>query len=56
LHRAINERQFGNQPLIDDVDWTIHGPVELFPFFGAPAAAAVLEVIRRSREGARPPL
>jgi ketosteroid isomerase-like protein len=50
LHRAINERQFNEiEPLIDDdVDWTIHGPVDLFPFFGARRGkAAVLEVIRQ---------
>jgi ketosteroid isomerase-like protein len=56
LHRAINERQFGEiEPLIDeDVDWTIHGPVELFPFFGARRGkAAVLEVIRQIAEKVR---
>ena len=50
LHRAINERQFTEiEPLIDDdVDWTMHGPVDLFPFFGARRGkAAVLEVIRQ---------
>jgi len=50
LHRAINERQFGEiESLIDeDVDWSLHGPVELFPFFGARRGkAAALEVIRQ---------
>ena len=50
LHRAINERQFNEiDTLIDeDVDWTIHGPVDLFPFFGARRGKdAVLEVIRQ---------
>jgi len=51
LHRAINERQFSEiEPLIDeDVDWTIHGPVELFPYyFGSRCGkAAVLELIRQ---------
>ena len=56
LHRAINERQFGEiEPLIDeDVDWTIHGPVDLFPFFGARRGkAAVLEVIRQIADKVR---
>jgi ketosteroid isomerase-like protein len=56
LHRAVNERQFSEiEPLIDDdVDWTIHGPVELFPFFGARRGkAAVLEVIRQIAEKVR---
>ena len=56
LHRAINERQFEDiEPLIDDdVDWTIHGPVELFPFFGARRGkAAVLEVIRQIADKVR---
>jgi len=51
LHRAINERQFSEiEPLIDeDIDWTIHGPVELFPYyFGSRRGkAAVLELIRQ---------
>ena len=44
LHRAINERQFGEiEPLIDeDVEWTIHGPVDLFPFFGFMPGGAIL--------------
>src|SRR5262249_62418473 len=56
LHRAINERQFGEvEPLIDeDVEWTIHGPVDLFPFFGARRGkAAVLDVIRQIAESVR---
>ena len=56
LHRAINERQFTEiEPLIDDdVDWTIHGPVDLFPFFGARhGKAAVLEVIRQIADRVR---
>lgn len=50
LHRAVNERQFDDiEALIDDdVDWTLHGPVELFPFFGARhGKAAVMQVIRQ---------
>ena len=50
LHRAINERQFTDvEPLIDeDIDWTVHGPVEVFPFFGSRhGKAAVMEVLRQ---------
>lgn len=56
LHRAINERQFTEiEPLIDeDIDWTIHGPVELFPFFGSRRGrAAVLEVLRQIADKVR---
>jgi len=56
LHRAINERQFAEiEPLIDDdVDWTIHGPVDLFPCFGSRRGKeAVLEVIRQIAERVR---
>ena len=38
----------------DDIDWTIYGPVELFPFFGSRhGKAAVLEVIRQIAEKVR---
>ncbi|MFO1111416.1 MAG: nuclear transport factor 2 family protein [Bradyrhizobium sp.] len=56
LHRAINERQFSEiEPLIDeDIDWTIHGPVELFPFFGARhGKSAVLQVLRQIADKVR---
>jgi ketosteroid isomerase-like protein len=56
LHRAINERQFNEiDTLIDeDVDWTIHGPVDLFPFFGSRRGKdAVLEVIRQIADQVR---
>ena len=56
LHRAVNERQFTEiETLIDDdVDWAIHGPVDLFPFFGARRGkAAVLEVIRQIADKVR---
>ena len=56
LHRAINERQFTElEPLIDeDIDWTMHGPVELFPFFGSRhGKAAVLEVLRQIADKVR---
>ena len=56
LHRAVNERQFGDiETLIDeDVEWSLYGPVEMFPFFGARRGrAAVLEVIRQIAENVR---
>ena len=56
LHRAVNERQFDDiEALIDeDVDWTLHGPVEMFPFFGARhGKAAVLQVIRQIADKVR---
>jgi ketosteroid isomerase-like protein len=38
--------------LIDeDVEWSLHGPVDMFPFFGARRGkAAVIEVIRQMAE------
>jgi ketosteroid isomerase-like protein len=56
LHRAINERQREDlEPLIDeDVDWTIYGPIDMFPFFGARhGKAAVLEVIKQIADNVR---
>jgi ketosteroid isomerase-like protein len=56
LHRAINERQYQDlETLIDeDVDWTIYGPIDMFPFLGARRGkAAVLEVIRQVAENVR---
>jgi ketosteroid isomerase-like protein len=50
LHRAINERQLEEiDTLLDeDVDWTIFGPIDMFPFLGARhGKAAVIEVIRQ---------
>ena len=50
LHSAINDRQHEDlESLIDeDVEWTIYGPIDMFPFFGARhGKAAVLEVIRQ---------
>jgi ketosteroid isomerase-like protein len=56
LHSAINERRpedLGTQ-IDDDVDWVIHGPIELFPFLGARRGkAAVLEVCRQVSENVR---
>jgi len=56
LHRAINERQSDDlEHLIDDdVDWTIFGPIDMFPFLGARRGkAAVLEVIRQIADNVR---
>jgi ketosteroid isomerase-like protein len=56
LHRAINERQSDDlENLIDDdVDWTIFGPIDMFPFLGARRGkAAVLEVIRQIADNVR---
>jgi ketosteroid isomerase-like protein len=56
LHRAINERQSEDlENLIDDdVDWTIFGPIDMFPFLGARRGkAAVLEVIRQIADNVR---
>ena len=56
LHRAINERQLEDlEALIDEeVDWAIHGPIDMFPFFGARRGkAAVIEVIRQIAENLR---
>jgi ketosteroid isomerase-like protein len=56
FHRAINQRQFEDvEALIEEeVDWAIHGPVEMFPFLGARRGKpAVLEVIRQIAENLR---
>jgi len=56
LHRAINERRDDElEDLIDDdVDWTIYGPIDMFPFLGARRGkAAVLEVIRQIADNIR---
>jgi ketosteroid isomerase-like protein len=56
LHRAINERQTEDlDSLIDeDVDWTVYGPIDMFPFLGARhGKAAVLEVVRQIAENVR---
>lgn len=56
VHSAINERRLedlGSQ-IDEDVDWVIHGPIELFPFLGARRGkAAVLEVCRQISESVR---
>ena len=56
LHIAVNEhRPEELETLIDDnVDWTIHGPANMFPFFGARTGkAAVLKVCRQISENVR---
>lgn len=49
LHRAINDRHFEDiEVLLDEeVDWTIYGPIDMFPFLGTRhGKRAVLDVIR----------
>ncbi len=56
LHSAINERRPEDleSQIDDDVDWVIHGPIELFPFLGARRGkAAVLKVCRQISENVR---
>jgi ketosteroid isomerase-like protein len=56
FHRAINERQTEDlEALIDDdVDWTIYGPIDMFPFLGARRGkAAVLDVCRQIADNVR---
>ena len=56
LHRAINERQREDlEALIDeDVDWTIYGPIDMFPFLGARRGKeAVIEVVKQIAENVR---
>jgi ketosteroid isomerase-like protein len=56
FHRAINDRQLEDvEAMIDeDVDWTIYGPIDMFPFLGARRGKeAVLEVIKQIAENVR---
>jgi ketosteroid isomerase-like protein len=56
LHRAINDRQLEDLAALidDDVEWTIYGPIDMFPFLGARSGkAAVLEVIRQIADNFR---
>lgn len=49
LHRAINNRDLEDiEALLDEeVDWTLYGPIDMFPFLGARHGKhAVLDVIR----------
>lgn len=50
LHSAINERHFDDiESLIDEnVDWSIYGPIDMFPFLGGRRGKnAVMKVIRQ---------
>ena len=56
LHRAIDNREFAElESLIDeDVDWTLYGPIDMFPFLGARRGrTAVMEVIRQLADNVR---
>jgi ketosteroid isomerase-like protein len=56
LHSAINERRPEDLQthIDDDVDWVIHGPIDMFPFLGARRGKdAVLEVCRQISENVR---
>ncbi|WP_354141520.1 nuclear transport factor 2 family protein [Bradyrhizobium sp. LB11.1] len=56
LHSAIKERQpeVLETLIDDDVDWVIHGPIELFPFLGARRGkATVLKVCWQISENVR---
>jgi ketosteroid isomerase-like protein len=56
LHRAINDRQSEDLAALidDDVEWTIYGPIDMFPFLGARhGRAAVLEVIKQIADNFR---
>jgi len=56
LHTAINERRPEDlqTQIDDDVDWVIHGPIDMFPFLGARRGKdAVLEVCRQISENVR---
>ena len=56
LHTAINEGRPDDleTQIDDDVDWVIHGPIDMFPFLGARRGkAAVLEVCRQISENVR---
>jgi ketosteroid isomerase-like protein len=56
LHRAINDRHFGDiEALIDeDVEWALYGPIDMFPFLGARQGKdAVLDVIRQLADNFR---
>lgn len=56
LHRAINDRQFNElaATLDDDVEWTMYGPIEMYPFLGARRGRnAVIEVVKQIAENFR---
>ena len=50
LHRALNDRQPEDLATLldEDVEWTIYGPIDMFPFLGGRRGkAAVLELSDR---------
>ena len=56
LHRALNDRQPADLAALldEDVEWTIYGPIDMFPFLGGRRGkTAVLEVIRQIAENIR---
>jgi ketosteroid isomerase-like protein len=56
LHRAINDRQLEDLTALidDDVDWTIYGPIDMFPFLGARRGkSAVIDVIKQIADNFR---
>jgi ketosteroid isomerase-like protein len=56
LHRALNDRQPEDLAALldDDVEWTIYGPIDMFPFLGGRRGkAAVLEVVRQIADNFR---
>lgn len=56
LHRALNDRQPDDLAALldEDVEWTIYGPIDMFPFLGGRRGkAAVLEVVRQIADNFR---
>ena len=56
LHRALNDRQPEDLAALldDDVEWTIYGPIDMFPFLGdRRGKTAVLEVVRQIADNFR---
>ena len=56
FHRAINERRTDDLEALldDDVDWTIYGPIDMFPFLGSRRGReATLESIRQIADNFR---
>src|ERR1700743_262078 len=56
LHHALNDRQPEDLATLldEDVEWTIYGPIDMFPFLGGRRGkAAVLEVVRQIADNFR---
>jgi ketosteroid isomerase-like protein len=56
LHRALNDRQPEDLAALldEDVEWTIYGPIDMFPFLGGRRGKpAVLEVVRQIADNFR---